>query len=55
MLISSGDFPLIIDNFSKVYLIKLGSFFLPLIGIGAKKGLSVSMSNLSNGIVLNVF
>jgi hypothetical protein len=41
-------------SFSIVYLIKLGSFFLPLIGIGAKKGLSVSTSNLSKGIVLNV-
>ena len=40
-------------SFSIVYLIKLGSFFLPLMGIGAKNGLSVSISNFSNGIVLN--
>jgi hypothetical protein len=45
---------LINDNFSAVYFIKLGSFFFPRIGIGAKKGLSVSISNLSKGIVLNV-
>ena len=33
---------------------KDGSFFLPLLGSGAKKGLSVSMSNLSSGITLKV-
>ena len=27
-----------------------GSFFLPLLGSGAKKGLSVSISNFSEGI-----
>ena len=42
-------------NLDKVYFIKLGSFLTPLIGMGAKKGLSVSMSNLFKGIVLNVF
>ena len=44
-----------IDNFSRVYLIKLGSFFFPLMGIGAKNGLSVSISSFSIGIFLNVF
>ena len=52
--ISSVVFDLIVDIFSKVYLMKLGSFFLPLIGIGAKKGLSVSISNFSRGISLKV-
>ena len=52
--ISSVVFDLIVDIFSKVYLMKLGSFFLPLIGIGAKKGLSVSISYFSKGISLKV-
>ena len=42
-------------NFFIVYLIKLGSFFFPLIGIGARKGLSVSTNNLLLGIFVNVF
>ena len=41
-------------SFSAVNFIKLGSFFFPLIGIGAKKGLSVSINNLSSLIDLNV-
>jgi hypothetical protein len=44
-----------LDNFSSVYFIKLGSFFFPLIGMGAKNGLSVSIRSFYNGIVLNVF
>ena len=36
------------------YFIKEGSFLLPRIGTGARKGLSVSISNLSLSIVLNV-
>ena len=41
-------------NLDKVYFIKLGSFFFPLIGIGAKNGLSVSIRSFSNGMDLNV-
>ena len=46
---------LIIANFSAVYFINEGSFFFPLFGSGAKKGLSVSISNFSNGINSKVF
>ena len=35
-LITTGDFSFKKDNFSRVYLMKLGSFFFPLIGIGAR-------------------
>ena len=52
--ISSTVVSLSVDNFSSVYLIKLGSFFFPLIGIGAKNGLSVSIRSFSKGIVLKV-
>ena len=45
---------LILASFSAVYLTYDGSFFLPLNGSGAKKGLSVSMSNFSKGINLKV-
>ena len=40
--------------FHIVCFIKLGSFFFPRIGIGAKKGLSVSTNSLSCGINLKV-
>ena len=43
-----------LDKCWRVYWIKLGSFFFPLIGIGAKKGLSVSINILSFGKNLNV-
>ena len=52
--ISVKDIFLISANFSAVYFIKEGSFFLPLLGTGAKKGLSVSINRLSRGIVLKV-
>ena len=42
-------------NFLRIWIIKLGSFLLPLNGSGDKKGLSVSISNLSSGIILKVF
>ena len=42
-------------NFFSVYIIYDGSFFLPLLGSGDKKGLSVSINNLSVGIILKVF
>ena len=51
----SNEISFIEDSFSAVYFIKLGSFFFPLMGIGAKNGLSVSIRTFSNGIVLNVF
>ena len=52
LLISSKLTPFKWANLSVVYLIKLGSFFLPLIGSGAKKGLSVSTKIFSKGIFL---
>jgi hypothetical protein len=53
-MISLLDIFLNSDNLFNVYLIKLGSFFFPLIGTGAKNGLSVSTSSLSKGIFLKV-
>ena len=41
-------------NFCAVKSMKDGSFFLPLLGTGAKKGLSVSIKILSHGKNLNV-
>ena len=46
---------LISASFWAVCTTKEGSFCLPLLGTGAKYGLSVSMSILSKGINLNVF
>ena len=40
----------IIDNFSMVWVIKDGSLFCPLLGIGDKYGESVSTNNLFIGI-----
>jgi len=45
---------LISANFFAVKSINEGSFFLPLLGTGAKYGLSVSIKILSNGKDLNV-
>ena len=52
---SSFGIPLISDNFFAVWSINEGSFFLPLLGTGAKKGLSVSIKILSKGNDLKVF
>ena len=38
-----------LETYSKVYLIKDGSFVFPLIGMGAKKGLSVSNNKRFKG------
>ena len=46
---------LISANLAAVKSINDGSFFFPLLGTGAKKGLSVSIRILSNGRDLNVF
>ena len=54
LIISSFDTFLISANLSAVNEMKEGSFFFPLFGTGAKKGLSVSIKTLSNGIDLNV-
>ena len=43
-----------IASFSAVYFTNDGSFFFPLLGTGAKKGLSVSIKILSRGKNLNV-
>ena len=45
---------LISANLAAVKLIKDGSFFFPLFGTGAKKGLSVSIKILSEGKNLKV-
>ena len=45
---------LISANFAAVKSINDGSFFFPLLGTGAKKGLSVSIKMLSIGIDLKV-
>ena len=42
------------SNFAAVKSINEGSFFFPLLGTGAKKGLSVSIKILSKGKNLNV-
>ena len=54
LIISIFEIFLISANFCAVKSIKDGSFFLPLLGTGAKKGLSVSIKILSNGKVLNL-
>jgi hypothetical protein len=51
---SSLGISLISANFFAVWSINEGSFFLPLLGTGAKKGLSVSIKILSNGNDLKV-
>ena len=45
---------LISESFCRVYFINDGSFFFPLIGTGARNGLSVSINNFSLGIVLRI-
>ena len=45
---------LISANFAAVKPMNDGSFCLPLLGTGAKKGLSVSINNFSRGINLKV-
>ena len=55
LISSSSGIPLISANFFAVWSINEGSFFLPLLGTGAKKGLSVSIKSLSIGIILKVF
>ena len=52
---SSLDKFLISANFAAVKSINDGSFFFPLFGTGAKKGLSVSIKIFSIGIDLKVF
>ena len=54
MIRSSLDIFLISANFAAVKSMNDGSFFFPLLGTGAKKGLSVSIKILSIGIDLNV-
>ena len=51
---SLSDTPLIKASFLTVYLINDGSFFFPLLGSGAKNGLSVSTNNFYKGIDLKV-
>ena len=51
---SDLDIFFISASFAAVKSIKEGSFFLPLLGTGARKGLSVSIKILSNGNDLNV-
>ena len=57
VILISSDFSIFLmsASFDAVKSIKDGSFFLPLFGSGDKKGLSVSISNLSNGNFLKVF
>ena len=46
---SDNEISLISASFLAVYFTKDGSFFFPLFGTGAKTGLSVSISILSDG------
>ena len=55
LISSSLGIPLISANFFAVWSINEGSFFLPLLGTGAKNGLSVSIKILFNGNDLKVF